>query len=41
VKQRFLVKDGSGRAVGLLDMADLVRALAPTAGAGSEARRSA
>jgi glycine betaine/proline transport system ATP-binding protein len=40
VDQRFLVKNG-GEAVGLLDMADLVRALAPTAGAGSEARRTA
>jgi glycine betaine/proline transport system ATP-binding protein len=40
VEQRFLVKD-EGQAVGLLDMADLVRALAPTAGAGSEARKTA
>jgi glycine betaine/proline transport system ATP-binding protein len=40
VAQRFLVKD-DGQAVGLLDMSDLVRALAPTAGAGSEARRTA
>jgi glycine betaine/proline transport system ATP-binding protein len=40
VDQRFVVKD-DGQAVGLLDMADLVRALAPTAGAGSEARRTA
>jgi glycine betaine/proline transport system ATP-binding protein len=40
VGQRFLVKDG-GKAVGLLDMTDLVKALAPTEGAGSEARKTA